>query len=26
MDGLFVGGGGQSIQAMVDVVPEEELA
>lgn len=26
MDGLFVGGGGQSIQAMVDVVPEEEMA
>ena len=26
MDGLFVGGAGQSIQAMVDVVPEEEMA
>jgi len=26
MDGLFVGGSGQSIQLMVDVVPEEEEA
>ncbi|WP_242129737.1 transglutaminase family protein [Sphingobium sp. Sx8-8] len=24
MDGLFVGGGGQTIQVMVDVMPEEE--
>jgi transglutaminase-like putative cysteine protease len=26
MDGLFVGGAGQSLQTMVDVAPEEELA
>ncbi|MEC3950679.1 transglutaminase family protein [Sphingobium sp. HWE2-09] len=26
MDGLFVGGGRQSLQLMVDVVPEEEIA
>ncbi|PBN43392.1 transglutaminase family protein [Sphingobium sp. D43FB] len=26
MDGLFVGGGGQSLHLMVDVVPEEEMA